>query len=69
VRKKIVLKRKGSQAGVLSVHEVRQDFLRNARSISQSEEPAFVHEFEVPEGARRMRVVTRRTDLEVSFLR
>lgn len=75
MRKIIVVKRavvaaarKAGSIPALACYKVEQDFLRNAHLISQKDEPAFVEEFTVPKGARRVRIITRRTNLEIEFL-
>jgi len=73
MRKIVVIKRpalaSASNARILATHQIKQDFLRNARWISQKDEPAFVEEFSVPKGAVKLIITTRRTDLTIEFLR
>lgn len=63
---RIVVRPKGT---LVKKYEIKQDFLRNARLIRETEEPAFVETMAIPAGAARLRLTTRRANLTVEFLR
>jgi hypothetical protein len=54
---------------VLASHDVVRDLCRNARLVPEGDEPSFADEFDVPPGATRARLTSRRCALRLEFLR
>lgn len=62
---KIKIRRKAQ--GCLSCVDLSHDLLRNEEKIRLKDEPVFLNEMEVPEGARRMEMEIKGMFIKVRF--